>query len=89
MTPHPFRPGRLITGVTGLAVAVAYLGDAAGAWYTPWYAGLPLLFLGLFLAAVAGVAGYLVRRHRRRAPSSASAENDGAPASTSGSQATR
>ncbi|MFF8830534.1 hypothetical protein [Streptomyces sp. NPDC015131] len=83
---HPFLPGRLIMGLTGLAVAALYAGDAAGAWHAPWYALPPLLCSGLALAGVAGWIGY---RARRRAARAASADSTGAPASTSGSHAIR
>ncbi|WP_228979970.1 hypothetical protein [Streptomyces sp. DH12] len=82
-----FRPGRLVVGLTGLAVAVVYGGGAAGAWDAAWYAVVPLLCGGLGLAAAAGWAGYRLRR--RRAARAASTESTGAPASTSGSHAIR
>ncbi|WP_312846084.1 hypothetical protein [Streptomyces sp. WAC05374] len=84
---HEFRPGRLVLGATGLAVAALYAGDAAGSWETPWYAALPLLCAGLVLAGMAGWIGY--RARRRRAARAASSDSSGAPASTSGSQAIR
>ncbi|MEV3992161.1 hypothetical protein AB0J57_24940 [Streptomyces sp. NPDC049837] len=84
---HEFRPGRLVLGATGLAIAALYAGDLAGSWDTPWYAALPLLCAGLLLAGVAGWIGY--RARRRRAARAASTESSGAPASTSGSHAIR
>ncbi|MEU9982742.1 hypothetical protein [Streptomyces sp. NPDC050856] len=87
MLLHEFRPGRLVAGATGLAVAALYGGDAAGSWHTPWYAVVPLLSGGLLLAATATWAHYRVRR--RRAARAASSESTGAPASTSGSHAIR
>lgn len=87
MRCHEFRPGRLVAGVTGLAVATVYAGDAAGSWDAAWYAAVPILFCGMALAALAAWAGYRVRR--RRAARAASADSAGAPASTSGSHAIR
>lgn len=84
---HRFLPGRLIAGLSALATAALYAGDAAGAWHTPWFTALPVVFGGLFAAGVVGSLHYGVRR--RRARSSASSENTDAPASTSGSQAMR
>ncbi|MET9799378.1 hypothetical protein [Streptomyces sp. NPDC006368] len=86
MLLHEFRPGRLIAGATGLAIAAVYAGDAAGSWDAPWYAVLPLLSAGLFLAGAATWVGYRLRRRRARA---ASTESTDAPASTSGSHAIR
>jgi membrane protein implicated in regulation of membrane protease activity len=62
---HEFQPGRLIAGVFVTAVGIAYVGDAAGAWPTKWFAAFPLLMAGLFLAAVAGITARSIRRHRR------------------------
>ncbi|MET9431664.1 hypothetical protein [Streptomyces sp. NPDC003036] len=87
MLRHEFRPGRLIAGATGLAIAVLYAGDAAGSWHTPWYAVIPLLCGGLGLAGAAAWVAYRLRR--RRAARTASTESTDAPASTSGSHAMR
>ncbi|MEU0392845.1 hypothetical protein ABZ208_08755 [Streptomyces sp. NPDC006208] len=84
---HEFRPGRLLAGLCVLTAAVLYGGDAAGAWYTPWYVAFPVVFGGLFVAGVVAWIHYGVRR--RRAAMSASRENMEAPASTSGSHAIR
>ncbi|MFJ2648798.1 hypothetical protein ACIO1C_18940 [Streptomyces sp. NPDC087420] len=84
---HEFRPGRLVAGVTVLGAAVAYAGDAAGAWPVPWFAVFPVLFCGFFVAGVVALVDYLMRR--RRSARTASSENVGVPASTSGSQAMR
>lgn len=84
---HGFRPGRMIAGLSALACAALYAGDAAGAWRTPWFTALPVVLGGLCLAAFAGSLHYGVRR--RRARRKASAEKRSAPASTSGSQAMR
>ncbi|NNJ03746.1 hypothetical protein HHX38_06295 [Streptomyces sp. PKU-MA01144] len=87
MLRHEFRPGRLIAGAAVLATAAAYLGDATGTWRIPWFTALPVMSGGLALAAVATFVGYRLRR--RRSAMAASSENTAAPASTSGSQATR
>ncbi|MFJ8001022.1 hypothetical protein ACIQ7D_28500 [Streptomyces sp. NPDC096310] len=87
MLLHEFRPGRLIVGLTALAVSAAYVGDAADAGPTPWFVAFPMMFWGLFLAAVVTWCHYRIRR--RRSARTASRENEGAPASTSGSQAMR
>jgi hypothetical protein len=84
---HEIRPARLIAGLTVLGTATAYVGDVAGAWETPWYTAFPVMFWGLFLAGAVAGAHYRIRR--RRLDRTASSENTGAPASTSGSQAIR
>ncbi|MFD9034066.1 hypothetical protein ACFVZW_23420 [Streptomyces sp. NPDC059567] len=83
MLLHEFRPGRLIAGATALALSVMYAGDASGAWTTPWYEVVPVLFGGLGVAALATWIAYRVRRRSARM---ASSEKYAAPASTSGSQ---
>ncbi|MFI6289429.1 hypothetical protein ACIBCM_32575 [Streptomyces sp. NPDC051018] len=84
---HGFRPGKVVAGAAALTAALLYAGDAADAWAIPWYVVFPVVFGGLFLAAVVGVADYGIRR--RRSAIHASSENIGAPASTSGSQPIR
>ncbi|MGW7053256.1 hypothetical protein [Streptomyces sp. NPDC054887] len=83
---HGFRPGRLISGLTVVGTAAAYLADAAGAWRVPSYLALPVVFAGLLLAGTASWIAYGVRRRAARA---ASTDRYAAPASTSGSQAMR
>ncbi|MFI5754262.1 hypothetical protein [Streptomyces sp. NPDC051569] len=85
MLRHDIRPGRLVAGLAVLGAAVAYTGDAAGTWRTPWFTVFPVVLGGLCLAAVVTFTHYRVRR--RREARMASRENIGAPASTSGSQA--
>ncbi|MET8882412.1 hypothetical protein [Streptomyces rubiginosohelvolus] len=87
MLRHEFRPGRAVAGLVMLGLAAGYAVDAAGAWEVPWTFLLPLFFGGLWLAATVTWAAYMLRR--RRAARKASAENSGAPASTSGSHAIR
>ncbi|WNF29030.1 hypothetical protein RI138_20585 [Streptomyces sp. C11-1] len=87
MLRHEFRPGRAVAGLAMLALAGGYAADAAGAWEVPWTFFFPLLFGGLWLAATVTWVAYMVRR--RREARKASAENIGAPASSSGSHAIR
>ncbi|MGA5219380.1 hypothetical protein ACPCAE_25400 [Streptomyces cinereoruber] len=86
MLLHEFRPGRLLVGLTALALTALYAGDLAGAWTPPWYAVVPVLCGGLGAAALATWAAYRIRRRSARSRSSESTE---VPASSSGSQATR
>ncbi|MEW1614429.1 MULTISPECIES: hypothetical protein [unclassified Streptomyces] len=85
MLRHEFRPGRAVAGLAMLALAGGYAADAAGAWEVPWTFFLLVLLGGLWLAATATWAAYLLRR--RRDVRKASAESIGAPASTRGSHA--
>lgn len=87
MLLHEFRPGRLLVGLTALALAAVYAGDAAGAWTTPWYAVIPVLCGGLGTASLVTWVAYRIRR--RRSARSLSADSSEAPASNSGSQAIR
>ncbi len=68
MLRHEFQPGKLVAGVFLLAAGLAYLGDAGGAWETPWYAIIPIVAVGLFLAVVTTGVTHAVRRTRRKAP---------------------
>lgn len=67
MLRHEFQPGRLVAGCFLALAGVVYAGDAGGAWETPWFAVIPLVVGGLFLAGVVGLIGRAVRR-RRAAP---------------------
>ncbi|MGW2561016.1 hypothetical protein ACWCXB_17565 [Streptomyces sp. NPDC001514] len=87
MLLHEFRPARLIAGAAATAAAALFLGDATGAWQTPWFVALVIVFDGLFLAGAVAFVHYRIRR--RRSARAASTENTDAPASTSGSQAIR
>ncbi|MFJ9663878.1 hypothetical protein ACIRPP_04540 [Streptomyces sp. NPDC101219] len=65
MLRHEFQPGRLVAGAALIAAAVLFLGDAGGAWETPWFVLFPVVGGGLFLAgAVAMVTGSIRRRRR-------------------------
>ncbi|MEU9150797.1 hypothetical protein AB0D59_09655 [Streptomyces sp. NPDC048417] len=67
MLRHEFQPGRLIVGVFLTAAGIAYAGDAGGLWTTEWFAVIPVMVVGLFLAGVAAALTRAIRR-RRRAP---------------------
>lgn len=84
---HGFRPARLVAGLSALAAALLYGGDAAGAWHTPWWAAFPVVLGGFLVAGTVAALHYGVRR--RRAAIIASRERTEAPASTRGSQAIR
>ena len=62
MLRHEFQPGRLTAGVFLTAAGIAYLGDASGAWKTPWFAIIPMVMGGLCLAAVTGMVTGAIRR---------------------------
>ncbi|WP_055493238.1 hypothetical protein [Streptomyces sp. TP-A0356] len=65
MLRHEFQPGRLIAGLALTVAGVLYLGDASGAWETPWFAIIPIVGGGLCLAAVTGLLTRAIRRGRR------------------------
>ncbi|WNI22943.1 hypothetical protein [Streptomyces sp. ITFR-16] len=87
MPRHEFRPGRAVAGLVMLTLAAGYAADAAGLWEAPWVFFVPVFVGGLWLAATATWTAYRIRR--RRAARKASAENEAAPPSSSGSQAMR
>lgn len=64
MLRHEFQPGRLIAGVFLSGAGVVYVGDASGAWQTPWFAIIPMVSGGLCLAAVTGLLARALRRGR-------------------------
>jgi len=59
---HEFRPGRLTAGIFLTSAGVVYLGDASGAWKTPWFAIIPMVVGGLCLAAATGMVTGAIRR---------------------------
>ncbi|ELS55645.1 hypothetical protein [Streptomyces viridochromogenes] len=63
MLRHEFQPGRLVAGTVLTLAGIIYAGDAGGTWETPWFAVIPLVVGGLFLA---GAVALLTRRIRRR-----------------------
>ncbi|MFJ6084095.1 hypothetical protein ACIQI8_22090 [Streptomyces sp. NPDC092369] len=64
MPRHEFLPGKLIAGLTLTLAGVIYAGDAGGLWDTPWFAIIPLVTAGLFLAGAISVLTRAVRRRR-------------------------
>ncbi|MGW7130275.1 hypothetical protein ACWGIA_18275 [Streptomyces bobili] len=74
MLRHEFRPGRLVAGAAFVLAGVIYAGDAGGLWETPWFAVVPVVVAGLFLAAVTGLVTRAVRGRQAGKP--------GAPAET-------
>ncbi|MEU3525402.1 hypothetical protein AB0E62_16260 [Streptomyces sp. NPDC038707] len=61
MLRHEFQPGRLVAGFFLTVTAVAYAGDAGGAWDTPWFAVIPLVVGGLCLAGATAVLARAIR----------------------------
>jgi ABC-type uncharacterized transport system permease subunit len=61
---HEFQPGKLIAGLFVTVAGITYLGDAADAWETPWFAVIPLLVFGLALAGAVALLTGAIRRHR-------------------------
>ncbi|MFF8969637.1 hypothetical protein [Streptomyces sp. NPDC014995] len=77
MLRHEFGPGRLVAGVVFTLAGVVYAGDAGGLWETPWFAVIPMVVVGLFLAGAIGVLTRSIRRRRGRrrvAPTQAGAD---------------
>ncbi|WP_394433520.1 hypothetical protein [Streptomyces sp. SGAir0957] len=62
---HDFHPGRLLAGLTLLATALVYFGDAGGAWDAPWFVGIPILCGGLGVAGAVGTATHAMRLRAR------------------------
>ncbi|MFJ3303447.1 hypothetical protein ACIPSA_10025 [Streptomyces sp. NPDC086549] len=80
MLRHEFQPGRLVAGFFLTVTGVVYAGDAGGLWDTPWFAVVPLVVGGLFLA---GATGALARRIRgRRGPGRGSTAEAGSAVGT-------
>jgi hypothetical protein len=64
---HEFQPGRLVAGLFLTLGGVLYVGDAGGAWETPWFALIPIVVGGLCLAGATAVVAGGIRRRRRAA----------------------
>ncbi|WP_405587598.1 hypothetical protein [Streptomyces sp. NBC_01092] len=64
MLRHEFQPGRLVAGAFLTIAGIAYAGDAGDAWETPWFAVIPLVVGGLFLAGVTALLTRAIRRRR-------------------------
>lgn len=65
MLRHEFRPGKLVAGLFLAAAGVVYLGDAGGAWKTPWFVVIPLVVGGLCLAGAVASLDHEIRGRRR------------------------
>lgn len=79
MLRHEFQPGRLVAGLFLALAGAMYAGDAGGLWDTPWFAVIPVVAVGLFLAAAVGLVSRGIRRRRAvtaRRQESAEAELD-------------
>jgi hypothetical protein len=63
---HEFQPGKLVAGFFLTLAGIIYAGDAGGTWETPWFAVIPVVTAGLFLAGVVGMLTRSIRRHRRQ-----------------------
>ncbi|MFF4017659.1 hypothetical protein [Streptomyces sp. NPDC001843] len=66
MLRHEFEPGKLVAGFVLTVVGVMYAGDAGGAWDTPWFAGIPVVVVGLFLAGAVSALTRAIRSRRGR-----------------------
>ncbi|MFH8989018.1 hypothetical protein [Streptomyces sp. NPDC017940] len=64
MLRHEFQPGRLVAGVFLALAGLVYAGDSGGLWDTPWFAIIPIVAGGLFLAAATAAVAHLIRRGR-------------------------
>ncbi|MEU1514099.1 hypothetical protein ABZ490_18380 [Streptomyces sp. NPDC005811] len=78
MLRHEFQPGRLVAGAFFTLAGVVYAGDAGGLWETPWFAVIPLVLVGLFLAGVTGGVARSLRRRRRTGGATTPAGTTGA-----------
>ncbi|MFF8317307.1 hypothetical protein ACF06V_09095 [Streptomyces bobili] len=85
MLRHEFRPGRLVAGAAFALAGVIYAGDAGGLWETPWFAVVPVVVAGLFLAAVTGLVTRAVRGRRAGKPGAPAETGAGAAGTESGS----
>ncbi|MEU9476417.1 hypothetical protein [Streptomyces sp. NPDC048191] len=65
MLRHEFQPGRLVAGLFLTVTGVVFAGDAGGLWETPWFAVVPLIVGGLFLAGATAVVARGIRRRGR------------------------
>ncbi|WJV51632.1 hypothetical protein [Streptomyces flavofungini] len=83
MLRHEFQPGRLVAGFFLTAAGLVYAGDAGGLWDTPWFAMIPIVVGGLFLAAATAAVAHGIRKARRPR-----AKGSGRPAGAPGRPAT-
>lgn len=66
MLRHEFQPGRLVAGAFLTLAGVTYVGDAGGAWDTPWFAVIPMVVGGLCLAGAVGLLTRAIRGRRAK-----------------------
>ncbi|NEC25969.1 hypothetical protein G3I20_05155 [Streptomyces sp. SID8111] len=78
MLRHEFQPGKLVAGAALIAAAVLFLGDAGGAWETPWFVLFPVVGGGLCLAGAVALVTGRIRRRRRPARTGGSGGPGGA-----------
>lgn len=79
MLRHEFRPGKLVAGFFLTVAGITYLGDAGGAWDTPWFAVIPMVVGGLCLAGAVGLLARAVRKRRDTRRTSTPPETDPTP----------
>ncbi|WP_405660063.1 hypothetical protein [Streptomyces sp. RK9] len=95
MLRHEFQPGRLVAGFFLAAAGLVYAGDAGGLWDTPWFAMIPIVVGGLFLAAATAAVAHGIRKARRprtkgpAATGTPASPEDKAPTSGSGAPSDR
>ncbi|GHC69884.1 hypothetical protein [Streptomyces flavofungini] len=77
MLRHEFQPGRLVAGCFLAAAGLVYAGDAGGLWDTPWFAMIPIVVGGLFLAAATAAVAHGIRKARKPRSKDASRSADG------------
>ncbi|MFG2310392.1 hypothetical protein ACGFS9_17235 [Streptomyces sp. NPDC048566] len=64
MPRHEFQPGKLVAGLALAGAGVAFGGDAAGWWTTPWFVMFPVVAGGLCLAGAVASVHHAVRGRR-------------------------
>ncbi|MFE6177458.1 hypothetical protein [Streptomyces sp. NPDC056464] len=80
MLRHEFQPGRLVAGTFLTLAGIIYAGDAGGAWETPWFAVIPLVIFGLFLAGTTALVTRAIRRRHRATTRPAATPRQDTPA---------
>ncbi|GAA2241524.1 hypothetical protein GCM10010145_04410 [Streptomyces ruber] len=68
MLRHDVQPGKLVAGLFLCLTAVAYVGDAGGAWEIPWFVAVPMVTAGLCLAGATAFLAHAIRRRRTPRP---------------------
>lgn len=64
MARHEFQPGKLVVGLFLTAAGAVFIGDAAGAWETPWFVVIPVVVGGACLGGAVGTVARYLRRNR-------------------------